>query len=213
MAKKHMDFIRKAGGQKAKKLLAVILAAGMAMTALPGETITALAQEAEGQKNVLLAEEVAGSETDMPEEDTVSGNDGQAEDVIPGGDSRTAESISGNADSDVSGNAVRQQDGIQGEIPAFPGYISMPGDEEADTVVYDSSAFSAYSMLESKYIPAKGDLPLTRDQNPYGTCWAFSTISLAEIGMKKAGYVTEFPDYSELHLVYFLTVARDWWTL
>lgn len=203
MAKKHMDFIRKAGGQKAKKLLAVILAAGMAMTALPGETITALAQEAEGQKNVLLAEEVAGSETDMPEEDTVSGNDGQAEDVIPGGDSRTAESISGNADSDVSGNADRQQDGIQGEIPAFPGYISMPGDEEADTVVYDSSAFSAYSMLESKYVPAKGDLPLTRDQNPYGTCWAFSTISLAEIGMKKAGYVTEFPDYSELHLVYF----------
>ena len=146
MAKKHMDFIRKAGGQKAKKLLAVILAAGMAMTALPGETITALAQEAEGQKNVLLAEEVAGSETDMPEEDT------------------------------VSGNAVRQQDGIQGEIPAFPGYISMPGDEEADTVVYDPSAFSAYSMLESKYIPAKGDLPLTRDQNPYGTCWAFSTF-------------------------------------
>lgn len=136
-----MDFIRKAGGQKAKKLLAVILAAGMAMTALPGETITALAQEAEGQKNVLLAEEVSGSETDMPEEDTVSGNDGQAEDVIPGGDSRTAESISGNADSDVSGNADRQQDGIQGEIPAFPGYISMPGDEEADTVVYDSSAF------------------------------------------------------------------------
>ena len=61
MAKKHMDFIRKAGGQKAKKLLAVILAAGMAMTALPGETITALAQEAEGQKNVLLAEEVSGS--------------------------------------------------------------------------------------------------------------------------------------------------------
>lgn len=61
MAKKHMDFIRKAGGQKAKKLLAVILAAGMAMTALPGETITALAQEAEGQKNVLLAEEVAAA--------------------------------------------------------------------------------------------------------------------------------------------------------
>lgn len=61
MAKKHMDFIRKAGGQKAKKLLAVILAAGMAMTALPGETITALAQETEGQKNVLLAEEVSGS--------------------------------------------------------------------------------------------------------------------------------------------------------
>ena len=168
MAKKHMDFIRKAGGQKAKKLLAVILAAGMAMTALPGETIMALAQEAEGQKNVLLAEDV-----------------------------------SGNADSDVSGNADRQQDSMQGEIPAFPGYISMPGDEEADTVVYDAAAFSAYSMLESKYIPAKGDLPLTRNQNPYGTCWAFSTISLAEIGMKKAGYVTDFPDYSELHLVYF----------
>lgn len=31
MAKKYMKFIRKAGGQKAKKLLAVILAAGMAM--------------------------------------------------------------------------------------------------------------------------------------------------------------------------------------
>lgn len=203
MAKKYMEFIRKTGGQKAKKLLAVILAAGMAMTALPGETITALAQESEGQRNVLLAEEVSGGGTDTPEEDTVSGSDGQAEDVIPGGDSRTAESISGNDDSDISGNAGWQQGGIQGEIPAFPGYISMPGDEEVDTVVYDSSALSLYSTLESKYVPAKGELPLTKNQNPFGTCWAFSTISLAEIGMKKAGYVTEFPDYSEYHLVYF----------
>lgn len=81
MAKKYMKFIRKAGGQKAKKLLAVILAAGMAMTALPGETITALAQEADGQRNELLAEEVSGSETDIPAEDTVSGSDGQAGDV------------------------------------------------------------------------------------------------------------------------------------
>ena len=79
MAKKHMDFIRKIGGQKAKKLLAVILAAGMAMTVLPGETITVLAQESEGQRNELLAEEVSGSETDIPAEDTVSGNDGQAD--------------------------------------------------------------------------------------------------------------------------------------
>ncbi len=179
MAKKDMEFIRKAGGQKAKKLLAVILAAGMAMTALPGETITALAQESEGQRNELLAEEVSG------------------------GDSRTAESISGNADSDVSGNADRQQDGMRGEIPSFPGYVSIPGEDEVDTVIYDASALSAYSTLESRYVPAKGELPLTRNQNPYGTCWAFSTISLAEIGMKKAGYVTEFPDYSEYHLVYF----------
>lgn len=192
MIRKYIREHKNKSGQNRKKILAVILAVGMAMTALPGETITALAQETTGQKNVLLVEEVPGNGTDMPAKDTVSGGDGQ-----------TVESISGNDDSDISGNADGQKDGIQGEIPEFPGYISMPGDEEVDTVVYDSSALSLYSTLESRYVPAKGELPLTKNQNPFGTCWAFSTISLAEIGMKKAGYVTEFPDYSEYHLVYF----------
>lgn len=182
MAKKYMAYIRKAGGRNARKLLAVILAAGMAMTALPGEAITALAQETTEGRNVVIVADISGSD-----DRDISGSD-----------------IAYRDESDISGNTdLPQQDGMQGEIPAFPGYVSIPGEDEVDTVIYDASALSVYSTLESRYVPAKGELPLTRNQNPYGTCWAFSTISLAEIGMKKAGYVTSLPDYSELHLVYF----------
>ena len=45
------------------------------------------------------------------------------------------------------------------------------------------------------------DLPAIRNQNPYGTCWAFSTISLCEINLMKKGYSET--DLSELHLAYF----------
>lgn len=46
------------------------------------------------------------------------------------------------------------------------------------------------------------DIPNTRDQNPYGTCWAHTAIALAEINMIKQGKVNRDADYSELHLAY-----------
>lgn len=46
-------------------------------------------------------------------------------------------------------------------------------------------------------------LPAIRNQNPYGTCWAFSSIALCEINLMNKGY-DEY-DLSELHLIYYAT--------
>ena len=45
--------------------------------------------------------------------------------------------------------------------------------------------------------------PGNRNQNPYGTCWAFSSIGLAEFDLINDGAFTAKNDLSELHLAYF----------
>lgn len=55
--------------------------------------------------------------------------------------------------------------------------------------------------LPSKYQPDLAEMPAIRNQNPYGTCWAFSTIALAEYSiLKNEGKLV---DLSELQLAYF----------
>ncbi len=44
-------------------------------------------------------------------------------------------------------------------------------------------------------------MPDLRDQNPYGTCWAFSSIALAEMSLLRKE--NKLIDLSELHLVYY----------
>ncbi len=59
---------------------------------------------------------------------------------------------------------------------------------------------SSAGDLPDSYIPE--NLPPLRNQNPYGTCWAFSSVALAELNLMKQGI--EVPDdLSELHLAYF----------
>ena len=173
---------------KGKKVLAVILAAGMLVNVLPQTAFTALANE-----SVSTVSAVSG------------GDDAQIADVsganAPEG---IAESSDENTTDISAGNTVESKDnGITGEIPEFPGYRELPEDQNAPAVTPGVQAYALSQSIEERYVPEVGELPPTRAQGNYGTCWAHSSISLAEIGMKKAGYVTEFPDYSELHLVYF----------
>ncbi|WP_022780104.1 lectin like domain-containing protein [Butyrivibrio sp. AE3009] len=46
------------------------------------------------------------------------------------------------------------------------------------------------------------NLPPLRNQNPYGTCWAFAMNALTEINLRQNGIMSN-PDLSELHLAYF----------
>ena len=48
-----------------------------------------------------------------------------------------------------------------------------------------------------------GNLPPIRNQNPYGTCWAFSTIASIEADLIHDNKTSTDVDLSELHLAYF----------
>lgn len=96
----------------------------------------------------------------------------------------------------------------------YYGYVAAEDEENVPTVkegsfmeggiesvlpsYYGSVSATDYSILLPSYIPK------IRNQNPYGTCWAFASIALAEINMIKKGYIsTKDADYSELALSYF----------
>jgi C1A family cysteine protease len=67
------------------------------------------------------------------------------------------------------------------------------------------------ATLPTKAAPASfdwrgtaGKLPAVRDQNPYGTCWAFATFASMESFLRTG----ETPDYSERHMAF--THGWDW---
>ena len=85
------------------------------------------------------------------------------------------------------------------------GYISIPcedevpalttGDEEETGVALQQSA----TTLESYYVTE--NLPEIRNQGAYGSCWAFASLALGEINMRKTEQLEL--DLSELQLAYF----------
>lgn len=117
-----------------------------------------------------------------------------------------ADTVNNDAQSDVQAQTVIGTASAEGTA-VTGGYI--PSDLDNNTPVYEPE-FEAYSneSLESKY-PANGidgikaKYPEVRDQNPYGTCWAFSSIGLAEFDLINDGMADKNIDLSELQLAYF----------
>ena len=57
---------------------------------------------------------------------------------------------------------------------------------------------SAYDLRTYNFLPA------VRNQNPFGTCWAFSTIGAMESNFMKNNPNADTPDLSEMHLAWFV---------
>ena len=64
------------------------------------------------------------------------------------------------------------------------GYIESDLDRN---VPVHRAGVAAYAMLPSAYSTdidaCRREYPAVRDQNPYGTCWAFSSLGLAEFDL------------------------------
>lgn len=91
------------------------------------------------------------------------------------------------------------------------GYI--PGDLDYNTPVYDESPY-ARSAVPATYPVDSTDIeqarawmnaryPAVRNQNPYGTCWSFATMGLAEFDLINKRIFTQANDLSELQLAHF----------
>ena len=87
----------------------------------------------------------------------------------------------------------------------------IESDLDYNTPVY-TPEYETYSSIPSSFRESMDEIiaayPSNRDQNPYGTCWAFSTLGLAEFdlindSLKGNGSFDKNIDLSELHLAYF----------
>lgn len=164
-----------------------------------GEGITISLEDAPG---ALSEEAEKDSLADAPDESPLT-EDTEANTLLE--DAATEDSLlEEDALSDASDDGAYEQDTLledaEEDTRTFSTGLSLDGITTSiirgDTA--DDAAFLA--TYPSSYRTA--DLPPLRDQNPYGTCWSFASLALAEISLMKKGIYTE-PDLSELHLAYF----------
>ncbi len=133
------------------------------------------------------------------EESSDSSSEGYSEELIII-EEETTEEASEEASSAMSSTEEEDPDFYE-EFPT--GLIERDEDVDFESVTEGGSGSmlygsSSYSYLPSSYVTE--NLPDLRNQYPYGTCWAFSTISLAEINLANKG---QNLDLSELHTAYF----------
>ncbi|MDD6213507.1 MAG: InlB B-repeat-containing protein [Clostridiales bacterium] len=89
------------------------------------------------------------------------------------------------------------------ETGAAAGHLTIPNTPTAPSLS-NKKASAVYSISLNEDLPdtyVTENLPAIRQQNPYGTCWTFSCLALAEINMKLSEGISA--DLSELHLSYF----------
>lgn len=85
--------------------------------------------------------------------------------------------------------------------PALPSSeLPVLSDYRPDTADYPLSR----GLLPARYDAREmGYVTPVKDQDPWGSCWAFGTLSAGESNMIKKGLATTAVDLSEMHLAYF----------
>lgn len=87
------------------------------------------------------------------------------------------------------------------EEEPFPVVRSTPKQMQIQSLGAWDSLPVSYNSTEDFHVVVPEYMPSLRDQGSYGTCWAFTSLGLGEIYMKK--YKNLNLDLSELHLAYF----------
>ena len=87
------------------------------------------------------------------------------------------------------------------------GYIASDLDNNVPEYYSDIAMFADNTIPsvfpENTITDIKAKYPALRNQNPYGTCWAFSSMGLAEFDLINDKSNDSSVDLSELQLAYF----------
>ena len=191
-----------------KRILAILLASALAVTpasyvlAEEGTTQSVRTQEIQMQEE---AEQESGNATD-----TVVG-DAKAEEN--GSGNEQARENGSDATSDAAGEVTDGTAEVQAQtqdVPVEQGGVTggyLDNDLEWNPPVYSDDSIRSAAELPSAYpgsIDAiRAKYPEPGNQNPYGTCWAFSTMGMAEFDLINKGMATQGINLSELQLAYF----------
>ena len=143
------------------------------------------------------AEENSDSEEILEEKSKESANKDEAEDSPKEADE---------PDSDDLLTDVPESDDLENEESDYTefakGYVA-PENIRIPEPVENGDGDELLETLEKKYVDETllNSIPL-RNQGDYGTCWAFSTIGLAEFSLAKQGKLSS-DELSRLHLAYY----------
>jgi C1A family cysteine protease len=198
-----------------KRLISVLLATAMVFTNSTG--VYAAAEEdliftgEDPEEELILTEEPSETEEAsleeeiLPESPELETDQDSEEDpgeiIIETTESPEEEEAEG----ENSPASFYPEEDQQHQTPA--GYRQLDHDVKIRSLQRDNASgeilLAMEDDLEDYYVTP--NLPPLRNQGNYGTCWAFSTLALAEIGMMNNGELPSYysPEYSKLHLAYF----------
>lgn len=146
----------------------------------------------EEKEEDVLQEDAASCNTGLLPEESQDTSIGDVEESI----------LEDEEDSDFD-KSQENLDGYQELIDESPFPVVNPiSDNQMHIVsVEEEEIPSFYNSTENFQIVLPEYMPDLRNQTPYGSCWAFTSLALGEIYMRKHGIAQQ--DLSELHLAYF----------
>lgn len=119
----------------------------------------------------------------------------------------------------------REQEELFEYYSSLGGGVVLPEDLPGDNTLPASMAQVMANLparYDSRNVNERCLVPAVRNQDPYGTCWCFSSIACLEINLIKNGLADLGVDLSEQHLAFFSNysapdplgnddVARSWY--
>jgi C1A family cysteine protease len=181
-------------------MLTVLLTAATVLSTMPMQVMAEEGTEISASDSAVEPETAGTSESGAaaePETAATSESDASTEAGTEAVPEKVASSESETADtSDTS------------DFEFKDGYYELPYDSQVPSATQDadySPETSDGERLQASvsYIPSLSGMPGVRNQNPFGDCWAFAGISLAELNMIREHGSSTGIDLSELQLAYF----------
>ena len=102
----------------------------------------------------------------------------------------------------IENNIEIENETNQGENAILAQNDYIKSDLDYNTPAYEPEIVT-YADLPTSFPDNLDAYPSNRDQNPYGTCWAFASLGLAEFDLINDGSADKNIDLSELQLAYF----------